>query len=253
MDGLVSNLKRFVGIFGEDGKGEINTVCSKHQVELAPQDTTKFSYGGLDVKDGVLRLVFAENQLGTNVSDVSVEVAKALKNAPAAPGTSAFNIDARNSVREEYDPHVEEVRSSIAGLVNLPDLNLNPNFEHNATMLAKNPGENPNWDKQLGSGTLAYFKGLEGQIKRAGFKGDEMLQEGFQEAVEKGEICFRVLDKLTKSTYNEVVIEKGVLYIQVSSLPPPPPPSLLPALSSLYSTLVDQRTLILDYAEMLVY
>lgn len=216
LDALVHNIKRFVDKFGEDGKGEINTVCSKHQIIFAPQDTTKFSYGGLDVKDGALRLVSSDNNLGTNVSDVSAEVAKALKDAPAAPGASAFNIDARNSVREKYDPNIEEVRSSIAALVNMPNLKLNPNFEHNANMLAKTPDQNSGWDKQIGGATLAYFSGVESQIKRAGFKDDDMLQEGFQEAVDKGEICFRIVDKLTKGSYNEVIIENGVLYVQVS-------------------------------------
>lgn len=215
MDPLVHNLKRFVNMFGEDGKGEINTVCPKHQVVFGPQDATKFSYGGLVVKDGALHLVFADGKLGVNANDVSVEVAKALKDAPAAPGASSFNIDARNSVRDKYDPNVEAVRASIAGLVNLPSLKLNPNFEHNASMLAKTAEEHTNWDKQLGAGTLSYFSALENQIKRAGFKGDDMLQEGFQEAAEKGEICFRIVDKLTKGSYNEVIFEDGVLYIQV--------------------------------------
>jgi hypothetical protein len=216
MDAVVNNVKRFVNMFGEDGKSELNTVCSKHQLVFAPQDTTKYTYGGLVVKDSALNLVFADNNLGTNVSDVSVEIAKALKDAPAAPGASAFNIDARNSVRDKYDPNVEEVRSSIAGLVNMPNLKLNSNFEHNASMLAKSADQNPSWDTQIGSATLSYFSGVENHLKRQGFKGDEMLQEGFQEAVEKGEICFRIVDKLTKGSYNEVIIEDGVLYVQVS-------------------------------------
>jgi hypothetical protein len=203
-------------MFGEDGISELNTVCSKHQLVFAPQDTTKFSYGGLDIKEGALRLVFQENNLGTNVGDVSVEFAQALKDAPPAAGASALNLVARNSIRDKYDPNVEEVRSAIAALVNMPGLKLNPNFEHNATQLAKTPNQNEGWDGQLGAATLSYFKGVEGCIKRQGFKDDEMLQEGFQEAVDKGEICFRVVDKLNKGTYNEVHIEGGVLYVQVS-------------------------------------
>jgi len=65
MDGFMYNLKQFVDVFGDDGKSELNTVCSKHQLVIAPQDTTKFTYGGLDIKDGVLRLVFQEANLGT--------------------------------------------------------------------------------------------------------------------------------------------------------------------------------------------
>jgi hypothetical protein len=215
MDSFMYNLKRFIDTFGDDGKSELNTVCSKHQLVIAPQDTTKFSYGGLDIKDGVLRLVFQEANLGTNVSDVSTEIAKALKDAPPAPGASAFNIVARNSVRDNYDPKVEEVRSAIATLVNMPSLKLNPNFEHNSSMLAKTASDHETWDKQIGAATLDYFSSVESVLKREGFGGDDMLQEGFQEVISKAEICFRIVDKLNKGTYNEVHVEDGVLYIQV--------------------------------------
>jgi hypothetical protein len=215
MDGFMSNLQRFADQFGDDGKSELNTVCSKHQLVIAPQETTKFSYGGLDIKDGVLRLVFQENNLGTNVSDVSAEIAKALKDAPPAPGASAFNIIARNSVRDDYDPKVEEVRSAIATLVNMPSLKLNGNFEHNSSMLAKTASDHESWDRQIGAATLDYFSSVESVLKREGFEGDSMMQEGFQEVISKGEICFRIVDKLNKGTYNEVHAEDGVLYIQV--------------------------------------
>jgi hypothetical protein len=215
MDGFMYNLKQFIDTFGDDGKSELNTVCSKHQLVIAPQDTTKFSYGGLDIKDGVLRLVFQEEHLGTNVSDVSREIAKALKDAPPAPGASAFNIVARNSVRDNYDPKIEEVRSAIATLVNMPSLKLNPNFEHNSSMLAKTASDHETWDTQIGAATLDYFSSVESVLKREGFGGDDMLQEGFQDVITKGEICFRIVDKLNKGTYNEVHAEDGVLYIQV--------------------------------------
>jgi hypothetical protein len=215
MDAFMYNLKRFIDVFGDDGKSELNTVCSKHQLVIAPQDTTKFSYGGLDIKDGVLRLVFQEERLGTNVSDVSAEIAKALKDAPPAPGASAFNIVARNSVRDNYDPKVEEVRSAIATLVNMPSLKLNPNFDHNSSMLAKTASDHETWDRQIGAATLDYFSSVESALKREGFGGDDMLQEGFQDVVSKGEICFRIVDKLNKGTYNEVHAEDGVLYVQV--------------------------------------
>jgi hypothetical protein len=215
MDGFMYNLKRFTDTFGDDGKSELNTVCSRHQLVIAPQDTTKFTYGGLNIKDGVLRLVFQEDNLGTNVSDVSTEIAKALKDAPPAPGASAFNIVARNSVRDKYDPKIEEVRSAIATLVNMPSLKLNPNFDHNSSMLAKTASDHETWDNQIGAATLDYFSSVESVLKREGFAGDDMLQEGFQDVVSKGEICFRIVDKLNKGTYNEVHVEDGVLYIQV--------------------------------------
>ena len=227
MDPFVSNLKRFINMFGDDGKQELNTVCAKHQLVFAPQEATSFNYGGLEVKDGVLRLVFHEKHLGTNTSDVSLEFAKALKDAPPVAGASAFNIDARNSVRDKYDPEVEGLRSTIAGLVNMPSLKLNPNFEHNAKALANSKDQNSSWDKQIGQATLDYFRSVKSNLERNQFKDDEMLQEGFQEVITKGEICFRIVDKLNKGTYNELLVEDGVLYVQVSHLPCPKSPTIV--------------------------
>ena len=215
MDPFVQNLKRFIDKFGDDGNAELNSVCSKHQLVFAPQEATKFSYGGLEVKDGILRLVFQETNLGTNTSDVSQDFAKALKEAPPTAGTSALNIMARKSIREDYEPQVEEFRSAIATLVNMPSLKLNPNFDHNSSMLAKTASDHETWDRQIGAATLDYFSSVESVLKREGFEGDDMLQEGFQEVISKGEICFRIVDKLNKGTYNEVHTEDGVLYIQV--------------------------------------
>ena len=39
---------------------------------------------------------------------------------------------------------------------------------------------------------------MESVLKREGFEGDDMLQEGFQEVISKGEICFRIVDKLNE-------------------------------------------------------
>jgi hypothetical protein len=161
-----------------------------------------------------------------------------LKAAPPPPGgAKALNIVARNAIREDYDPKIEDLRAAIAALVGMPDLKLNGNFEHNAEELAK-LGEKAEyqWDKKIGQTTLSYFEGVQQAIETQGFKGDDMLQEGFQEGISNGEICLRIVHKLKKGTYNEIVIEDGVLYVQVcfiSSLPlfvfpfslsPPTPP-----------------------------
>jgi hypothetical protein len=110
----------------------------------------------------------------------------------------------------------------------MPDIKLNGNFEHNATELAKlDKDVHYQWDKKIGQTTLAYFEGVAKAIERLGFKGDDMLQEGFQEGVEKGEICVRIADKLGEgNSYNEVIVEEGVLYVQVRNERVTCPPSL---------------------------
>src|SRR5262245_56999672 len=93
MEPFVDNLSEFLKSFGDDGKSELNSYCSKHQLVLAPQETTDFTYGGLEVKDGTLRIVFAEHYLGTNAYSISREIGDALKNAPApSGGKPALNI-----------------------------------------------------------------------------------------------------------------------------------------------------------------
>ena len=213
-----SNLESFVKSHGDDGKAELNSSCSKHQVEFGPQEDTKFSYGGLQIKDGVLRLVFAEGSFASNVDDVSRDFQGALKTASASSGSgSAFNISARHGVRKDYEPKIGKIQEAIGALVNVPDIKLNPNFEANAEVLAKAGDKVRNdWDKVLGNATVGYFDGLKYQMDRAGFKKDDMLQEGFQEAVSKNEIIFRMVEKLAKGGYNEVLIEDGVLVIQTT-------------------------------------
>lgn len=53
-------------------------------------------------------------------------------------------------------------------------------------------------------------------MKRAGFKDDDMLQEGIQEAVTKGEISLQVVDKLASGNYNCVILEDGSLVMQTT-------------------------------------
>lgn len=54
-------------------------------------------------------------------------------------------------------------------------------------------------------------------LKYAGFKDDDMLQEGLAEAVPSKTIKFRVVKALKKGPRNEAEIEDGVLYLQVRS------------------------------------
>lgn len=219
MEPFCDNLEQFVRSYGDDGKAELNSLCPQHQLELAPQDDTDFSYGGLQIKNGLLRLVFAEGRFAVNVSDVSRNFQDAIKSAASSSASAgtAFNIVARNSVRSDYEPEIGALQEAIGKLVGAPDIKLNPNFEYNAVALAQAGDKvRSDWDRILGSATLAYFQGLKYQLERAGFKDDDLLQEGFQEGISANEILLRVVDQLKQGTYNETIIEEGVLVIQVS-------------------------------------
>ena len=63
-----------------------------------------------------------------------------------------------------------------------------------------------------------YFRdGFKYQINSQGFKGDDMLQEGFAEVVTSKTIKLRVVEKTQNGYTNEAIIENGIVYLQVSA------------------------------------
>jgi hypothetical protein len=129
-----------------------------------------------------------------------------------------MNLATRNGIKTNYEAAVEEVRAAIAKLVGVPDLKLTPNFEYNyGALSAMGDRAGSDWGAKLGQATLAYFQGVKSSLEKEKFGSDDMLQEGFQEAINKNEITLKIVDKLDcGGSYNEVVIKDGVLIVQVS-------------------------------------
>lgn len=74
--------------------------------------------------------------------------------------------------------------------------------------------------KEIGEAALKYFQSMVAGLERSGFADDDLLREGFQEAVLKKEVVLRVLDKLVEGgSYNEAVLNDGALEINVCSFP----------------------------------
>ncbi|KAI1164144.1 hypothetical protein F5B18DRAFT_650863 [Nemania serpens] len=218
----VGRLEEFENKYGEDGLKELNTICHAHVLTMDLDEEKRFTYCGTDVIDGRLRLLFAPDRLGTNISsclDRDV-LLKALNDAPAPDGAS-MSYAARLGIRGDFDAKIETTRARIAELVARPDIKLNPNFEENFSKLlaeskVKKNGLNRDWQEQFGGWTQKYFEGLASGLEWQKFEDDELLQEGFNEGVEKGEVVFRIVDKLQQGSYNECVIEDGVLYLQTT-------------------------------------
>ncbi|KAI0906489.1 hypothetical protein F4823DRAFT_627027 [Ustulina deusta] len=221
-DGASSRLDEFKDYFTEDGVNELNSICHAHVLTLDIDDQKRFSYSGCDVIDGKLRLLFGADGLGSNISsclDRNV-LTKALNDAPA-PEDAVMSFNARTSIRLEYDAKIDPIRERIAELVANPDIKLSPNFEDSfAKLLAeskvKKTSLNKDWEGYVGGWTKSYFEGLVSQLQWQKFEDDELLQEGFNEVIEKGEVAFRIVDKLQNDSYNESVIEDGVLYLQTT-------------------------------------
>jgi hypothetical protein len=182
---------------------------------MAFDTTGTIRYCGCDIHDGTLRVLFQENNLGTNISNATSITA--LEDAlTAATPAAALSYSARHSIATEWEAGVEALQKKIGAQLNNPKIVLDPNFEavyaalNAAPVVAK---DRPDWEKQLGYMMQQYYEGLLWTLQCAKFETDDMLQEGFEEAVDKGIIRFRIVEKLGRS-YNETVIEDGVLYLQ---------------------------------------
>ena len=187
--------------------------------------TTKPSvnYTACEIVGGVLRIIFTKGNLGTNVNDSLDNLSEAVNEAGLS-GNKGMDFNARSGIKAEYEPKIEAVKARIQKMLKLPIIDLEPNFEQNYAAIAayiKNSKRRlsyrHDWQKKLGSFTLDYFAEFVEVMEDKGFGDDDMLQEGFKEAVEKNQITLRVVDKLKKGNYNEPVIETGVLYIQTTA------------------------------------
>jgi hypothetical protein len=220
-DDATRRLDEFRNTYNEDGVKELNTLCHAHVMTMDIDEEKRFSYGGVDVHEGQLRILFAPDRLGSNISDclnIST-LLKALNDAPA-PEPQPLSFSARTGIRQYYDPKIEEIRKRIGEILEKPDFKLTPNFEANFAKLTeeskvKKTGLRQDWQEVLGNYTKLYFEGLASQLEWQKFEDDELLREGLNDVLEKGEVVMRIVDKLESGSYNECVFEDGILYIQV--------------------------------------
>ncbi|KAK4156634.1 hypothetical protein C8A00DRAFT_12447 [Chaetomidium leptoderma] len=222
VEGAIYQIKYVIGKYGDDFKNEINTLCSEHVLTLDLEETSppRFSYGGCDVLDGKLRMLFVEANLGVNIDYCCQEDAltKALNTAPVVDG-APMSFVVRMGIRTDYDAQIGEVRKQIAELLGKTQdaVTLNPNFEATyAALEAARPAaaDREDWQRNLANFTFRYFDSLAYQMKYLKVGEDEMVQEGVLEAVSTNEYAFRIVDKLKYESYCECDIEDGVLYLQ---------------------------------------
>ncbi|MCJ1247059.1 hypothetical protein MMC30_004270 [Trapelia coarctata] len=224
IEGAIYNLQSFVKEYGDDGKNELNEVALKHNITLNFTDNKDIYYCGCDIADGCLRLLFKKGYLGTNIGQAAQELHRAVNAAglaaAGADGGKSLDFNAKQSIKLQFDPKIGEIEAKAQKIMAMPSLKLNGNFEAVFAKLAVHAaagGQDDlprDWQQQIGTDALRYFDGFVSAIEYAGFAKDDMLQEGFQEGVPKGVVELRVVDKLEKGSYNEVVIDDGVLVMQ---------------------------------------
>ena len=221
----------YVDKYGEDGKRELNQVASEHKITLDYTTNPKISTCGCEVSGGYLRLLFAKDRLGYNLPYVCEELGRAVNDAGKALASAVgadgipLDFDAKQSIKKDWDPKAPQVESRLKDMLKTPVLTLTSNFESNFAALAAYSNSlsevdrikwKRDWQKYYGGGVLAYFDKLAHNMEYAGFAKDDMLQDGFKEAVENNEISFKVVQKLDKERWNETTIENGVLVIKTT-------------------------------------
>lgn len=168
--GAIYQLKYFIQQYGDDAVKEINEIAHAHSIILDFDEEKKLgSYNGVEIADGRIRIGFAPQCLGTNV-DYAIDqtkFAKALNDAPPAPGTSApMSYLARTDIRIEYDEKIEETRKKIADMLERPDIKLVPNFEEAFAKMTEAKAKDKkkelrdDWQQNLGNYVRRYWEGL---------------------------------------------------------------------------------------------
>ncbi|KAL8708421.1 MAG: hypothetical protein Q9220_006711 [cf. Caloplaca sp. 1 TL-2023] len=228
IENAINGIRGFLDRFGDDGKDELNSVASAHVILIAPATDPKTYYSGVEISEGSLKVVFGKGYLGSNIGSCMENIDAAVNAAGVASattggGAATLDFDAKQGIKKNYDPKIEGLKQQIGKILDTQVFEFTPNFEQNYALIEawNKAGKTGNvfsseWQRQLGDTTYAYFQYFTEHLEEDGFGKDEMLQEGFKEAVEKNEVALRVVEKLTKGVYNECIIENGVLYIQTT-------------------------------------
>ena len=182
-------------------------------------ETGKVNYCACTIKDGKLVIVFNPKNIGVNISDAlgRDSLSQALNAASVAAGDK-LSFMAKDSIRKEWEPKVEGIQEKYEMYLG-KKLKMEPNFEENYVKCKEESEKKKTqiqdgWERSFGYIIKSYFEGLQFQLDWQKFEDDEMMQEGFFDAVDKETVSLRLVDKLKKSNYCDCVIEDGVLYIQ---------------------------------------
>ncbi|KAJ6445393.1 ATP binding protein [Purpureocillium lavendulum] len=214
VSGAEYQLKYFVEKHGDTARSELNALCPARVLTMDLDTEAKYSYCGPEVSsDGKLVMLFREGNLGTNIDHaVAVDtLAQALNVATTAPSLP-MSFVARASIRADYDGDIDKVGERINAALGR-EVALEPNFE--ASFAKLTAAGVTDWQHNLGDFTKRYIEAFADWLASNKAAEDEMVREGVNEAVDKGKVAFRIVDEGSmKSSYNECVIEDGVLYLQ---------------------------------------
>ncbi|KAJ7594065.1 hypothetical protein C8J56DRAFT_1121187 [Mycena floridula] len=195
--GFIDALKHLNTKFGEKGKALFNRACTQSELTVTVNTLgVKAPYVLAEFLDGVFRILFKNDYLGSNASSLYDCILPAIDNVP----TEAFSLRAEHSIDKHFHVEIDELKEKLVDILAMPNLVLDPNFEEVYQALLVGKKEEKDWRNSFG----------------LGFKGDDMLQEGLVEVASTSTFKVRVVPKLVKRYCNEVVIEDGIVYLQTT-------------------------------------
>jgi hypothetical protein len=233
INGAIYRLKYFLESHGAEGAAEINELVPARVLTLVPDVEKKNTYGGVEIKDGQLRILFAEGKLGTNVDNCFEYLEtglsiynctsffylryKAINETGKTAANNPLSYTARHSIKTEWTPKFDALQKKLATQLHNDEIKLEPNWEANFAALKSGKDVRDDWEGNLGDFTRRYFEALEYYMNYHKFSEDDLLYEGFAESVTKGQIEFKIVEKLSgDSSYNQVLIEDEVCILQTT-------------------------------------
>ncbi|KAJ3523069.1 hypothetical protein NMY22_g11610 [Coprinellus aureogranulatus] len=111
-EGFISGLKSFVKEYEDTGKEYFHKVVTQSEVTLEANPLgDEAETISLDIRDGVIRILFHHKKLGYNQSWLDKDnFAKAIDAVTAEP----LSLRAKGSIEKEWDENIDEVTKEVA-------------------------------------------------------------------------------------------------------------------------------------------
>jgi hypothetical protein len=214
-ESFVENLKKFTeeGQYA-DAVTAFNDLITERRIVLAADN--KFSYCGCSVKGGVLEINFNTKNPGTNTHYAASELEQQFDKGLFERSPLALPLIAKRGIRDNWEGDKrDEVIAKFKEELGV-DIKLMADYDAIWKALVEGKEKNKDVDLESGSRNLGsylyyYFDGCAYQFNYK-FNKDEMMVEGFSEAVPTREIWVEVVPETKaglKETYYECEIKDG--------------------------------------------
>ncbi|KAJ7504296.1 hypothetical protein B0H11DRAFT_1709984 [Mycena galericulata] len=165
VEGFISALKSFMEKYEDNGKAFFNEAVTQSELTLSASPVNLLGDKGetisSEVRNGVYHILFRFDRLGYNQSWLNDTMLPAIEAAPR----EGFSLSAKNSIENDYEAEIDDLREEINKLVGF-EATLDPNFEE--IYKALSTLKEKDWQARLGATVFKYFEGLKYQLERQG-------------------------------------------------------------------------------------